>query len=167
LLGLNLTESDRLRIVEAVKNFSGDDLSRAALWRETTREQRRWPGAKTTNNGIHFDPRLLKALRNSENDYLAFIVLHEMSHVVHHDIDSHAKGSDELEQEVRASADARDALVEHGVLSKSKAERLVHTWWRDFLHPETAPLFRRMERLQPHHQVTSRRKDKRSNKELR
>src|SRR5579862_7554670 len=117
--GNNLSEKDRIRIVEVVRKFAGDDLNDAALWMENEEEQVQFPGAYVNGMGIHFDSRLLKTLDASNDDYLAFIVLHEISHLVHAEFGG-KENLDDLDQEVRASVDARNGLVEHGVVLESR-----------------------------------------------
>lgn len=143
--GLRLARSDRLRVEGAVRRFAGDDLQDAALWRETNKERKRYPVAYVSRTGIHFDSRLFKVLTDLEDDYLAFITLHELSHIARGHLGGHGISGEELQEEVFASADAAEALTNYGVIPKSRAEMLMHRWWKDFLHPETSDLFHGLE----------------------
>jgi len=132
-----LSKPCTMRIADAVKEYAKDDISGMAFWEQSEQERTHFRGASVNVDGVSIDPWLLDA---SQDDYLAFIVEHELAHLrLKHFIRPH-KRQTSLEQEVDASAYAMNMLKNSGRLSESAIQELGNRWGKDLLNPNNSPL---------------------------
>ena len=118
------------RIAKVVRYYAKEELAGKPIWEETERERKALPGAFVDGQGLHVDSLLLDVLGPEDDDYLAFIIEHELGHFR---LGHLLKTKRTREDEIEASADAANALKRAGVLSSERIDSLAMSWGGDAL----------------------------------